>query len=207
MDRRRRRMGPARADSHYSGSYPHALKKAAASSGVMASMASRIASHRSSTVRAAARLRSALILAKAISIDGVDGSCSRRPLRHAGVSLSQLEEASMFEVSTVGVDLAKNVIQVHGVDAVGKTMVRRQLRRSQFLAFFEGRPRCSDRHGSVLGRPPLGSAAAGDGSRGSADAAVLCEALRQARKDGRGRCRGDLRGRHAAIDAVRPREE
>jgi transposase len=48
----------------------------------------------------------------------------------------------MFEVSTVGVDLAKNVIQVHGVDANGNTMVRRQLRRSQFLAFFERQPHC-----------------------------------------------------------------
>ena len=48
----------------------------------------------------------------------------------------------MFEVSTVGVDLAKNVIQVHGVDEGGKTLVRRQLRRSQFLSFFEGQPRC-----------------------------------------------------------------
>ena len=48
----------------------------------------------------------------------------------------------MDEVSTVGVDLAKNVIQVHGVDAAGKTVVRRQLRRSQFLAFFDERPRC-----------------------------------------------------------------
>ena len=48
----------------------------------------------------------------------------------------------MFEVSTVGVDLAKNVIQVHGVDADGKVVVRRQLRRNQFLGFFEGRPCC-----------------------------------------------------------------
>jgi transposase len=46
----------------------------------------------------------------------------------------------MLEVCTVGVDLAKNVIQVHGADAKGNTVVRRQLRRSQFLAFFEGRP-------------------------------------------------------------------
>ena len=46
----------------------------------------------------------------------------------------------MLEFSTVGVDLAKNVIQVHGVDQGGKTVVRRQLRRSQFLAFFEGCP-------------------------------------------------------------------
>ena len=46
----------------------------------------------------------------------------------------------MSEFCTVGVDLAKNVIQVHGVDANGKVVVRRQLRRSRFLAFFEGRP-------------------------------------------------------------------
>ncbi len=48
----------------------------------------------------------------------------------------------MFEVSTVGVDLAKNVIQIHGVDTDDKTVLRRQLRRNQFLSFFDGRPRC-----------------------------------------------------------------
>ena len=48
----------------------------------------------------------------------------------------------MSTCSAVGVDLAKNVIQVHGVDDGGKTVVRRQLRRSQFHAFFEGRSRC-----------------------------------------------------------------
>ena len=48
----------------------------------------------------------------------------------------------MKEVSTVGIDLAKNVIQIHGVDTDGKVVVRRQLRRGQFLAFFEDRPAC-----------------------------------------------------------------
>ena len=48
----------------------------------------------------------------------------------------------MIEVSTVGVDLAKNVIQIHGADSDGNVVVRRQLRRSQFLAFFEERPAC-----------------------------------------------------------------
>ena len=48
----------------------------------------------------------------------------------------------MFEVGTVCVDLAKYFIQVHGVDADDKVVVRRQLRRNQFLSFFEGRPRC-----------------------------------------------------------------
>lgn len=48
----------------------------------------------------------------------------------------------MFEVCTVGVDLAKNVIQIHGVDAHDKVVVRRQVRRGKFLSFFEGRPPC-----------------------------------------------------------------
>lgn len=48
----------------------------------------------------------------------------------------------MNEVNTVGIDLAKNVIQIHCVDTDGKVVVRRQLRRSQFPAFFECRPAC-----------------------------------------------------------------
>ena len=48
----------------------------------------------------------------------------------------------MIKSSTVGVDLAKNVIQVHVIDAQGKVLVRRQLRRSRFLSFFEGQPPC-----------------------------------------------------------------
>lgn len=48
----------------------------------------------------------------------------------------------MNEVSTVGIDLAKNVIQIHGIDSVGNVVVRRQLRRGQFLAFFKERPAC-----------------------------------------------------------------
>jgi transposase len=43
----------------------------------------------------------------------------------------------MNEVTTIGLDLAKNVFQVHGVDASGRAVVRRQLRRSQVLPFFE----------------------------------------------------------------------
>ena len=43
----------------------------------------------------------------------------------------------MNEVTTIGVDLAKNVFQVHGIDASGQVVVRRQLRRSQVLPFFE----------------------------------------------------------------------
>ena len=48
----------------------------------------------------------------------------------------------MKEVSTIGLDLAKNVFQVHGVDGSGKTMIRRQLRRGQVLPFFKTLPSC-----------------------------------------------------------------
>jgi transposase len=48
----------------------------------------------------------------------------------------------MNEVTTIGLDLAKNVFQVHGVDASGRAVVRRQLRRSQVLPFFEKQAAC-----------------------------------------------------------------
>jgi transposase len=48
----------------------------------------------------------------------------------------------MSEVTTIGLDLAKHVFQVHGVDASGATVLRKQLRRGQVVAFFAGLPRC-----------------------------------------------------------------
>jgi transposase len=48
----------------------------------------------------------------------------------------------MKEVSTIGLDLAKNVFQVHGVDGSGRTVIRRQLRRGQVLPFFKRLPPC-----------------------------------------------------------------
>lgn len=48
----------------------------------------------------------------------------------------------MSEVTTIGLDLAKNVFQVHGIDASGQVVVRRQLRRSQVLSFFERQHPC-----------------------------------------------------------------
>ena len=48
----------------------------------------------------------------------------------------------MEQPITVGVDLAKSVFQLHGVDAEGAVVLRRQLRRSQMLAFFQSLPPC-----------------------------------------------------------------
>ena len=47
-----------------------------------------------------------------------------------------------MQVTTIGLDIAKNVFQVHGIDAAEKVVVRKQLRRSQVLEFFKALPRC-----------------------------------------------------------------
>ena len=51
-------------------------------------------------------------------------------------------EPSLKEVSTIGLDIAKNVFQVHGADRAGAVVIRRALRRSQMLAWFAKLPRC-----------------------------------------------------------------
>ena len=49
----------------------------------------------------------------------------------------------MGQVITIGLDIAKSVFQVlHGVDAAGEVVMRRQLRRAQLLAFFGKQPAC-----------------------------------------------------------------
>ncbi len=48
----------------------------------------------------------------------------------------------MGMVTTVGLDIAKSVFQVHGIDAVGTVLVRRRLSRARVLEFFEKLPPC-----------------------------------------------------------------
>src|SRR5436309_1474487 len=48
----------------------------------------------------------------------------------------------MNEITTIGLDLAKHVFQVHGVDASGAPVLRKRLRRSEVLAFFGRLPGC-----------------------------------------------------------------
>ena len=47
-----------------------------------------------------------------------------------------------MQITTVGLDLAKNVFQVHGVNEHGKVVLRKQLRRDQVAAFFANLPAC-----------------------------------------------------------------
>ena len=48
----------------------------------------------------------------------------------------------MQTVKTIGLDIAKSVFQVHGVDAAGQVIIRRQLKRRHVLALFQKLPPC-----------------------------------------------------------------
>src|SRR3977135_454270 len=48
----------------------------------------------------------------------------------------------MQTITTIGFDIAKSVFQVHGVDAAGEVVIRRQLKRRSVLAFFQKLPPC-----------------------------------------------------------------
>jgi len=47
-----------------------------------------------------------------------------------------------MQITTIGIDLAKNVFQVHGADERGKPVLRKQIRREQMVGFFSNLPQC-----------------------------------------------------------------
>lgn len=57
-----------------------------------------------------------------------------------------------MNITTVGIDLAKNVFQVHGVDGRGKVVLRKQLKRAEMSRFFANLPPC------LIGMEACGSA-------------------------------------------------
>jgi transposase len=48
----------------------------------------------------------------------------------------------MEDISTIGLDIAKSVFQVHGTNAAGEVVIRRQVKRAQVLKFFASLPPC-----------------------------------------------------------------
>src|SRR5947208_1822418 len=91
----------------------------------------------------------------------------------------------MQTITTIGLDIAKSVFQVHGIDAAGKVIIRRQLKRRYVLAFFQKLPPClvgieASHVASLVAR------AQGAWTYGASDAAGLRKALRQATEE---RCR------------------
>jgi len=57
-----------------------------------------------------------------------------------------------MKATTIGIDLAKQVFQLHGVDQHGKTVLKRQLKRDQMHTFFANQPPC------LIGMEACGSA-------------------------------------------------
>src|SRR6266498_1240124 len=69
--------------------------------------------------------------------DEVDGAHSGALMCHRVIVRDESHERAVhMQISTIGIDLAKNVFQVHGVDAAEKLVLKKQLRRSQVLEFF-----------------------------------------------------------------------
>ena len=56
----------------------------------------------------------------------------------------------LSSITTVGLDLAKHVFQVHGVDASGRVVVAKAIRRNKLLEFFASLPPC------LVGLKPAG---------------------------------------------------
>jgi transposase len=102
-----------------------------------------------------------------------------------------------MQITTVGLDIAKNVFQVHGIDAAEKVVVRKQLRRGQLLAFFEtlqpclvGMEACATAHYWARELTKLGhqvrlmpakdvKAYVKRNKNDAADAEAICEAVRR----------------------------
>ncbi len=101
----------------------------------------------------------------------------------------------MKKITTIGVDLAKTVFQLHGVDQDGHPILKRQLRRSQVLEFFQQLPSClvgmeacasahywareltKFGHDVWLMRPFYVKGYVKRGKVDAADAAAICEAV------------------------------
>ena len=62
-----------------------------------------------------------------------------------------------MQAITIGLDLAKHWFQVHGVDAAGKVVVKRRLRRAEVIGFFEELGAVPRRHGGLRDGAPLGA--------------------------------------------------
>ena len=109
-----------------------------------------------------------------------------------------------MQITTIGLDIAKNVFQVHGIDVAEKVVVRKQLRRGQVMKFFEalspcliGMEACATAHYWARELMKLGhevrlmpakdvKAYVKRNKNDTADAEAICEAVLWRRKGTRG---------------------
>ena len=110
-------------------------------------------------------------------------------------------------IMTVGIDLAKNVFSVHGVDENGKVALKRTLRRDQLVELFANLPSCVI--AGLLWRAPLGAPVRSLGAYPRTDRCQVRRALpdgRQARQERCSGCAHHLRSGHRSEDAFRPHQ-
>jgi hypothetical protein len=74
--------------------------------------------------------------------DGVDAPTQRHLCARMVVLEPSQERASMEKVSIIGLDLAKNIIQVHAASADGSVLFRRKISNKKLLAFLSGSNHC-----------------------------------------------------------------
>jgi hypothetical protein len=112
--------------------------------------------------------------------DAVDGSSTgtRVPKKWALFKAHESEELPMQTALTIGLDIAKSIFQVHGVDGGGQVVIRRQLKRRHVSDFFPEFATMPDRHGGVRFISLLVARAPGARPQCSANATKLREALR-----------------------------
>ena len=116
----------------------------------------------------------------------------------------------MEQISTIGIDLAKNVFQVHAVDAADKLVFSKAVKRAAFLPLLAKLPLCLVGMEACSGAAQsecfvaasLGAPIGQGRPQGQADPAGLCQGLCPPPEERCRRCRRDLRGGDAAFDAV-----
>src|ERR1700730_13783965 len=117
------------------------------------------------------------------------------------------KEPTMETITTIGLDIAKSVFQVHGVDAQGKEIVRRQLKRRYVFGILPKTSALPRWHRSLRFLTLLVARTTGAWAYGAAYAAGLRKALRQAAEERFCRRGGNLRSGHESKHAVRPDED
>ena len=97
-----------------------------------------------------------------------------------------------MKITTIGIDLAKSVFQVHGVDEHGKAVLRKQVKRQDMASYFAnlrpgliGMEACGSAHYWARKLTELGHTVRPDG-------AAVCEAVCEDEQERPQRCRGDL---------------
>lgn len=83
-----------------------------------------------------------------------------------------------MKLTTVGIDRAKNLFQVHGIDEDGKVLVEKQLRQDRMATFFVNVPPCLVERRLAVART-TGRASSRRWAISSDDGAAVCQALRQ----------------------------